>query len=146
MIRRRANTSGQNAKLLIKNQLVLKLFVSNDYQIRLNLHHLHNLAKNCFCIILEVIVQCRKRNSKGETENGYNFFDKTWESYKNGFGEIGTDYWVGLESLYEMTSQDLTWKLEVGDSPDFYKFCTDYFHCYNPLYLLRIHYLITSSK
>ena len=90
-------------------------------------HHLHNLAKNCFCIILEVIVQCRKRNSKGETENGYNFFDKTWESYKNGFGEIGTDYWVGLESLYEMTSQDLTWKLEVSDSPDFYDFGTDHY-------------------
>ena len=62
---------------------------------------------------LEVVVQCRKRNSNGETNNDYNFFEKSWESYKNGFGDIETDYWVGLESLYEMTSEDLTWKLEV---------------------------------
>ena len=63
---------------------------------------------------LEVIVQCRKRNSNGETNNDYNFFEKSWESYKNGFGDKDTDYWVGLEPLYEMTSQPgLTWKLQV---------------------------------
>ena len=62
----------------------------------------------------EVLVQCRKRDSKGLTENDYNFFDKSWESYKNGFGDKDTDYWVGLEPLYEMTSQPgLTWTLQV---------------------------------
>ena len=59
-------------------------------------------------------MQCRKRNSIGETTNDFGFFNKGWEEYKNGFGEIGSDYWIGLEILHNITSSsDTTWNLQV---------------------------------
>ena len=61
-----------------------------------------------------MIIQCRKRDANGDTTNSFDFFQKSWSEYKFGFGDIGTDYWIGLEDLYEMTSGDSTWKLKVG--------------------------------
>ena len=60
-------------------------------------------------------MQCRKRNSIGETTNDFGFFNKGWEEYKNGFGEIGSDYWIGLEILHNITSSsDTTWNLQAS--------------------------------
>ena len=61
---------------------------------------------------IELIVQCRKRNNAAVTTNSFTYFDKGWESYKQGFGDIGSDYWIGLETLHEATSQ-ATWILRV---------------------------------
>lgn len=38
--------------------------------------------------------------------NKYNSrFNRTWEEYKNGFGNPGTmDYWIGLEMLHKITN------------------------------------------
>ena len=34
-------------------------------------------------------------------------FDRDWNEYKEGFGEIGglTSYWLGLEKIYRLTNQ-----------------------------------------
>ena len=66
--------------------------------------------------ISEMIIQCRKRDSNGLTENDLDFFDKKWAEYKSGFGDIKTDYWIGLEEIYNLTKSEngLTWRLEVG--------------------------------
>ena len=59
-------------------------------------------------------MQCRKRNSNGETTNDFGFFNKDWEAYKNGFGDIGSDYWIGLEILHNITSSsDTTWRMQA---------------------------------
>ena len=42
------------------------------------------------------------------------YFDKSWSEYKYGFGSLSSDYWIGLEELYNLTNtQGQTWGLEV---------------------------------
>ena len=36
--------------------------------------------------------------------NGLVSFDRVWQDYADGFGDIESDYWIGLENLYLMTS------------------------------------------
>ena len=63
--------------------------------------------------VSDIVIQCRKRDPDGKTTNDFDFFQKSWEEYKSGFGEIGSDYWVGLETIHELTSGPETWKLQV---------------------------------
>ena len=50
----------------------------------------------------------------GATTNSFEFFQKTWQNYKEGFGDLGSDYWIGLDTLHNMTSiEDTVWRLEV---------------------------------
>ena len=61
-------------------------------------------------------MQVRKRDSDDKSPNVGDYFDKGWSEYKNGFGDMDKDYWIGLETLYDLTSVSgaaLTWKLEV---------------------------------
>ncbi|XP_051995813.1 angiopoietin-related protein 6 [Xyrauchen texanus] len=44
-------------------------------------------------------------------DGSVNFF-RTWEQYKQGFGNLDGEYWLGLEHLYWLTSQ-ATYKLRV---------------------------------
>ena len=39
-------------------------------------------------------------------------YNRTWADYKAGFGAWSSDYWLGLEKLYRMTSQG-TWRLRI---------------------------------
>ena len=32
-------------------------------------------------------------------------FNKTWDEYKNGFGDVTGEFWLGLEKLYRITNQ-----------------------------------------
>lgn len=34
-------------------------------------------------------------------------FVRGWNEYKNGFGNVGSEYWMGLENIYELTSSRL---------------------------------------
>ena len=44
------------------------------------------------------------------------FFNKKWEEYKTGFGEMGSDMWLGLEKLHEITTTgDIVWRLQVNN-------------------------------
>ena len=65
-----------------------------------------------------LIIQARKRDPKsGDTTNGLEYFQKPWSDYKNGFGDINSDFWLGLESLNNLTSTENTnWRLEVSKS------------------------------
>ena len=63
----------------------------------------------------DLVIQCRKRNAAGDTTNPLNYFQKGWSEYKEGFGDLESDYWVGLETLHTMTSiEGSTWRLEVS--------------------------------
>jgi ficolin len=46
--------------------------------------------------------------------NGFykDYFKKTMEEYKKGFGEKTWDYWVGLENLASMTAEG-TWEMKI---------------------------------
>ncbi|XP_016143181.1 angiopoietin-related protein 2-like [Sinocyclocheilus grahami] len=45
-------------------------------------------------------------------DGSVNFF-RTWDQYKQGFGNLDGKYWLGLDHLYWLTSQD-TYKLRVA--------------------------------
>lgn len=39
-------------------------------------------------------------------------FTQTWDQYKAGFGTPGTNYWMGLESVYQITNNG-RWKMRM---------------------------------
>ncbi|XP_067877371.1 angiopoietin-related protein 6 isoform X2 [Heterodontus francisci] len=56
-------------------------------------------------------VWCEQQDPGGWTviqrrqDGSVNFF-RTWENYKQGFGNIDGEYWLGLENIYWLTNQD----------------------------------------
>ena len=36
--------------------------------------------------------------------NGEVDFDRSWKSYKEGFGDVNGDFWIGLETIREMSA------------------------------------------
>ncbi|MEQ2176843.1 hypothetical protein XENOCAPTIV_024034 [Xenoophorus captivus] len=40
-------------------------------------------------------------------------FDRTWDEYKNGFGDVTGDHWLGNEYLYQLTRGPARYKLGV---------------------------------
>eukprot|EP00095_Tigriopus_kingsejongensis_P003282 maker-scaffold781_size98004-snap-gene-0.21 protein:Tk03282 transcript:maker-scaffold781_size98004-snap-gene-0.21-mRNA-1 annotation:"techylectin-5b precursor" len=43
---------------------------------------------------------------RGDFGRGKNFFLRSWEDYRRGFGYPTEDFWLGLENLYELTKQE----------------------------------------
>ena len=61
---------------------------------------------------LGLVIQSRKRNNLGKTTNDFGYFNKTWSEYQRGFGDLDSDYWIGLDILHLATSQS-EWILRV---------------------------------
>ncbi|MES1922059.1 hypothetical protein MHBO_003577 [Bonamia ostreae] len=47
--------------------------------------------------LLLQVIQTRLR------KNGVDF-NRTWEEYKNGFGSVHTDYWIGNDVIHQLTT------------------------------------------
>ena len=79
-----------------------------------------------FCTIDKFIVIQRRRSPFDLS------FNRTWNDYKNGFGDVSGEFWIGLEKLYRITNQPYVkysirfeMKLKAGasyyyESNDFY--------------------------
>lgn len=50
-------------------------------------------------------------------ESGKQTFEKSWQSYVNGFGSAYESYWLGLEAIFELTNQQTpqTLRIELTD-------------------------------
>ncbi|KAL1396177.1 hypothetical protein pipiens_002736 [Culex pipiens pipiens] len=50
-------------------------------------------------------------------------YSKNWMAYRNGFGDVGGEFWLGLEKIYQLTKEG-TWELivEMKDFLDNYKY------------------------
>ncbi|GIX91739.1 techylectin-5A [Caerostris darwini] len=42
---------------------------------------------------------------RGDYKRPADFFFKTWNSYKNGFGDLRRDFWLGNDNIYALTNQ-----------------------------------------
>jgi hypothetical protein len=40
-------------------------------------------------------------------------FNRTWDDYKRGFGDLYGDFWLGLDHLHHLTSQDKRYSLHI---------------------------------
>ena len=51
-------------------------------------------------------------------------FNRTWQDYKHGFGDITAEHWLGLEKVYQLTNQNqsytLSFSFDVGKGIKFY--------------------------
>ena len=41
-------------------------------------------------------------------------FDNTWEDYVSGFGDFHENFWLGLDKLYQLTNQNISYILHVS--------------------------------
>ena len=67
---------------------------------------------------VEIIIQRRSASNSytscGSPPCADKTFNKGWSEYRNEFGSLSNDYWIGLDQLYNLTNtQGKTWGLEV---------------------------------
>ena len=49
-------------------------------------------------------------------EDGSVAFNRTWEEYKSGFGDVNGEFWLGLETLHNLTSDgQYGMRVDFGD-------------------------------
>ena len=44
---------------------------------------------------------------------GHATFNRSWDDYRNGFGQYNDNYWLGNEKVYQLTTSSSIWKLRV---------------------------------
>jgi len=60
--------------------------------------------------VLNTLFSCEFKYSGGWTIIQHRFdgstdFYQNWENYKNGFGDVEREYWLGLETIHELTNR-----------------------------------------
>ena len=80
--------------------------------------HNFTASPNIFDTIIDLVIQRRSQYSSYDSCDSPpcqdNFFDKGWSEYRQGFGSLSGDYWMGLDELYNLTNTEgRTWSLEV---------------------------------
>ena len=78
----------------------------------------YDIALINYIVFVELVIQRRSASkSYGSCDSSPcvdTYFDKSWSEYKSGFGSLSSDYWIGLEELYNLTNtQGKVWGLEV---------------------------------
>ncbi|XP_060738370.1 angiopoietin-related protein 7 [Tachysurus vachellii] len=82
---------------------------------------LYKLPKDEFLGTPELEVFCdMEKNGGGWTviqrrRVGLTSFDRDWKQYKNGFGTINGDFWLGNENIYRLTRQPTVLRIELED-------------------------------
>lgn len=72
--------------------------------------------------LTSIIKSCSKGLESSEIKDGWIIilksgtgdvnFDRRWKDYRNGFGSLDGDYWLGLEEMHKLTRDD-NYKLQV---------------------------------
>ena len=71
-----------------------------------------------------------QRNKKDSLVN----FNRNWTDYEEGFGDLHTEFWYGLENVHFLTTKNRKWEMRV----DYYKNGWSYLH-YNQFSVGSIH-------
>ncbi|VBB30652.1 unnamed protein product [Acanthocheilonema viteae] len=107
----------------IEGSITLPLFIDTDDNIDSEIEDCKALLNNdknesgIYQIFLPKIgkfnVLCdMKTNDGGWTviqkrkDGQIHFANRTWNEYKNGFGELTSSFWLGLDKIYELTAKD----------------------------------------
>ncbi|XP_062595215.1 angiopoietin-1-like [Saccostrea cucullata] len=75
--------------------------------------------------------------------DGSVIFDRHWDDYKNGFGTVKSEYWLGNEAIYELTRSEQT-RLHVSltlKNGTEYNLLYNYFYIGNETTRLRLYLL-----
>ncbi|KAL7884329.1 hypothetical protein AOLI_G00070990 [Acnodon oligacanthus] len=81
----------------------------------------YKLPKDDFLGTPELEVYCdMEKNGGGWTviqrrRVGLTSFDRDWKQYKNGFGTISGDFWLGNEHIFRLTRQPTVLRIELED-------------------------------
>ena len=47
-------------------------------------------------------------------------FDRNWQAYKEGFGELDGDFWLGLDKIHRLTKLSTKLKIDLGHKSRYY--------------------------
>ena len=47
-------------------------------------------------------------------------FDRNWQAYKEGFGELDGDFWLGLDKIHRLTKSSTKLKIDLGHKSRYY--------------------------
>lgn len=81
----------------------------------------YKLPKDDFLGTPEINVFCDMENNGGgwtviqRRKVGLTSFDRDWKQYKNGFGTIRGDFWLGNEHIFRMTRQPTVLRIDMED-------------------------------
>ena len=47
------------------------------------------------------VILCRRKNINVHVD-----FNRTWDEYEEGFGNLNTEFWIGLRNIHCLTTRD----------------------------------------